>query len=116
MNSHLTKTTKLIIQTCSCSIRRNVSKLSLYRPKKEKYPLQYKVRVVNQDGSSYITRYHLPVGVIRLPLDPNTLTEEEKKARLRRIRSEKKIDVQEYKEDVKFDRKVMMELMKKKKL
>ena len=88
---------------------------SLVKPKKEKYPLMYKVRIVNQDGSSYFTRYHEPLGVIQLPLDPTTLTEEQLKARHRKLQSEKKIKIKEYKEDVKFDRRAMAKLMKKKK-
>lgn len=91
-----------------------LSCFSLYRPKKEKYPLQYKVRVVNQDGSSYFTRYHEPLGVIYLPVDPRTLTEEQLKARHKKLQSEKKIKIKEYKEDVKFDRKALARMMKKK--
>ncbi|XP_065646521.1 large ribosomal subunit protein mL55 isoform X2 [Hydra vulgaris] len=91
-----------------------LSEMSLSRPKKEKYPLMYKVRVINQDGSSYFTRYHLPIGCIRLPVDPNSLTEEQMKARLKRQRNEKKIILSEYKEDVQFDRRAMANLMKKK--
>ena len=85
------------------------------KPKKEKYPLQYKVRVINQDGSSYFTRYHEPIGVIQLPLDPKTLTEEQLKARHRKQQSEKKIKIKEYKENVKFDRRAMAKIMRKKK-
>lgn len=88
---------------------------SLYRPKKAKYPLQYKVRVINPDGSSYFTRYHLPVGVIRLAVDPNSLTEEERKARLKKLRRDETVETKEYKEQVKFDRRALMNMMKKKK-
>ena len=88
---------------------------SLSRPKKEKYPLMYKVRIINQDGSSYFTRYHLPMSCIRLPVDPNSLTEEQMKARLKKHRNERKVSISEYKEDVQFDRRAMANLMKIKK-
>ena len=55
------------------------------------------------------------MGVIRLPLDPKTLTEEQLKARHRKQQSEKKIKIKEYKEDVKFDRRAMAKLMRKQK-
>lgn len=87
---------------------------SLYRPKKEKYALQYKVQVVNPDGSSYYTRYHLPVGVIRLPVDPTSLTDEQMKARMKKLRADKTVKVKEYKEDVQFDRRAFTRLVKKK--
>ena len=65
--------------------------------------------------SNFFHRYHEPVGVIQLPLDPKTLTEEQLKARHRKQQSEKKIKIKEYKEDVKFDRRAMAKLMRKKK-
>ena len=95
--------------------RRNITSQCLSRPKKELYPRTYKVRVIKQDGSSFMTRYHEPVGVIQLPLDPESLTEEQKKARLKKMRDDKIVKVKEYKENVTFDRRAMARLMKKRK-
>jgi large subunit ribosomal protein L55 len=56
----------------------------------------YKVRLQKPDGSSYIIRYHEPRELVRLPVDPNSLTEEEKQARLNRLKPEKEIEVHEF--------------------
>ena len=41
-------------------------------------PRMFKCLVVNQDGSTYHIYHHYPHKIITLPLDPLTLTEEEK--------------------------------------
>ena len=46
---------------------------------KKVYPRMYPVLVVNQDGSSYHIRHTTPHQIITLPLDPATLTEEQRK-------------------------------------
>ena len=43
------------------------------------FPRMYPVMVVNQDGSTYQIRHCTPHCIITLPLDPATLTEEERK-------------------------------------
>lgn len=42
------------------------------------FPCMYPVLVVNQDGSSYNIRHTTPHRIITLPLDPDTLSEEER--------------------------------------
>ena len=74
----------MITFTCSCSS-------SLTRIKKSVYPRVYKVRLQQPNGSTFTIRYHEPRELIRLPVDPDTLTEEEKLARLNRLKPEKKL-------------------------
>ena len=69
---------------------------TITRTKKSIYPRVYKVRIQQADGSSYSMRYHEPRPLIRLPVDPNSLTEEEKQARLKRLKPEKEIEVHEF--------------------
>lgn len=42
------------------------------------FPRMYKCLIVNQDGSTYHIRHHFPHKIITLPLDPSTLSEEER--------------------------------------
>ena len=62
-------------------------------------------------------RHEEPLGVIRLPQDPNSLTEEEKKARMRRLKGERIIDYDKDFEDddVDFDQDAVRNLLRKKK-
>ena len=52
-------------------------------------------------------QYLKPIGLIKLPVDPNSLSEEEKKARIKRLKYgniKKDETVEEFKEtEVKFD-------------
>ena len=59
----------------------------------------YKVCLVQPDGSSFTIRYHEPRDFIRLPVDPTSLTEEEKRARLNRLKPEKEVTVHEFDEE-----------------
>lgn len=76
----------------------------------------YPVRVINPDGSSYMIRHEEPLGVIRMPQDPTALSEEEKKARMRRLKGERIInhnkDFEE--DDVQFDMDAVRNLLRKK--
>lgn len=72
------------------------SSTSITRIKKSVYPRVYKVRLQQPDGSTFTIRYHEPHELIRLPVDPNSLTEEEKRERLMRSKPEKEIKVQEF--------------------
>lgn len=56
----------------------------------------YKVRLQKPDGSTYTILYHEPRELIRLPVDPRNLTDEEKQARLNRLKPEKEIEVHEF--------------------
>ena len=56
----------------------------------------YKVSLQQPDGSSYTIRYHEPRELIRVPVDPKSLTDEEKQARINRLRPEKEIEVHEF--------------------
>lgn len=114
--THSLKTKVPILTATRLSSAANQSEISLARPKKEKYLLQYKVCLVNPDGSSYHIRHNAPLGCIRLPIDPNSLTEEELKARMKKKRSEKKVQVKIYAEekDVEFDSGALRRLLMKK--
>ena len=54
-----------------------------------------KVPLQKPDGSSYIIRYHESRELLRLPVDPDSLTEE-KQARLNRLKPEKEIEVHKF--------------------
>ena len=91
---------------------------SITRVKKIAYPRSYKVRLVNPDGSSYMIRHSKPIGLIKLPVDPNSLSEEEKKARIKRLKYgniKKDETVEDFNEtDVKFDQRALAKLMRRK--
>ena len=91
---------------------------SITRIRKQVYARMYPVRVINPDGSSYMIRYEEPLGVIRLPQDPNTLSDEEKKARLRRLKGERIVDHDKNfdNDDVHFDQDAVRNLVRKRKI
>ena len=109
---NILKTTTSLLNVC----RRCISHVDLYRPRRKVYALQHKVHVVNPDGSSVLARYHEPLGVIRLPLDPNSLTEEELKARRDRNMKDTKITIEDFDEEdeVVFDRRSSLRRITKK--
>ncbi|EDO46966.1 predicted protein [Nematostella vectensis] len=91
--------------TCSASIT---------RLKKQAYPRMYKVLVVQPDGSTYTMRYHEPRKIVRLPVDPTTLAEEERKERMRRLKPEKPKKIYQIEEDeTDFDQRSWTRLIKK---
>ncbi|CAI8052451.1 39S ribosomal protein L55, mitochondrial, partial [Geodia barretti] len=55
--------------------------------KKRIHPRMYPVLVVNQDGSTYTMRHRTPLRILALPLDPATLTPEEREERERARRA-----------------------------
>lgn len=74
----------------------------------------YKVRLVQPDGSSYAIRYPEPCKIICLPIDPSTMTEEEKKARMKRLKPEKPKQIYEVEEeDAAFDQRSWADLVQK---
>ena len=66
------------------------------------------------DGSTFVVRYSEPRKLIFVPIDPNTLTEEEKKARLKRLRPEKQKKIyQTEKDDENFNQRSWTNLIRK---
>ncbi|XP_065069928.1 large ribosomal subunit protein mL55-like [Rhopilema esculentum] len=106
-----------VMKQSACLQFSRLNSTSITRIRKKTYARMYKVRIVNPDGSSYFVRHPEPIGVIRMPQDPNLLTEEEKKSRLRRLKGEKIVDVASdfEKDDVKFDQRAVTRLLRKKK-
>jgi len=49
----------------------------------------YKVRLVQPDGSTYVIRYEEPYKIIKQPIDPANMTDEERKVRMNRLKPEK---------------------------
>uniref|UniRef100_A0A6B2E474 Putative 39s ribosomal protein l55 mitochondrial n=1 Tax=Phlebotomus kandelakii TaxID=1109342 RepID=A0A6B2E474_9DIPT len=69
--------------------------------------------VVLPDGSTFNIPYHEPRKIIRLPLDLNTLPEEERKVRMDRRKPMKKIRVYEEVDDS-FSSQKYIKMLKKK--
>uniref|UniRef100_A0A1B0GPI2 Uncharacterized protein n=2 Tax=Phlebotomus papatasi TaxID=29031 RepID=A0A1B0GPI2_PHLPP len=77
------------------------------------YARTYPTIVVLPDGSSFSIRYTEPREIIKLPLDLNTLSEEEKKVRLDKRKPKKKIRVYEEVDDS-FSSQKYLKMLKKK--
>ena len=79
------------------------------------YSRKYKVRLVQPDGSSFFIRYEKPLKLIKQPINPAEMTEEEKRARMRRLKPEKPKTIYELEdEDGDHDQRSWANLMKKK--
>ncbi|XP_006813418.2 large ribosomal subunit protein mL55-like, partial [Saccoglossus kowalevskii] len=63
------------------------------------YPRLYPCLLVNPDGSTINIKYHEPRKILKLPIDLNALTDEEKKARLTQFQPKKKTVIEEDFED-----------------
>ena len=76
----------------------------------------YKVRLVQPDGSTYFIRYEEPYKIIKKPIDPAVMTEEEKRARMNRLKPEKpkKIYEMEEEEDENYNQRSWTNLIKNK--
>ncbi|XP_050535326.1 39S ribosomal protein L55, mitochondrial [Daktulosphaira vitifoliae] len=57
------------------------------------YPRHYLTKIVKPDGSSFTIRYHEPRMIIKLPLDLNSISEEEKKRRIEARKPKKKVKI-----------------------
>ena len=74
----------------------------------------YKVRLVQPDGSSYVIRYPEPRKIICLPADPANMTEEERRARMKRLKPEKPKKIYELgEEEATFDQRAWAGLVRK---
>lgn len=102
--------------TVGCSHSHLLYLFSITRIRKAAYARTYPVRVINPDGSSYIIRHEEPIGVVRIPQDPDCLSEEEKKARMKRLKGEKVVDrSQDFEDDdVEFDQEAVRNLLRNK--
>lgn len=76
----------------------------------------YKIRLVQPDGSSYFIRHEKPYKIIKQPINPADMTEEERKERMKRLKPEKpeKIYELEDEDDTSYDQRSWANLMKKK--
>ena len=76
----------------------------------------YKVRLVQPDGSSYLIRYDKPYKIIKQAIDPANMTDEERKARMDRLKPEKpkKIYELEEEDDEGYNQRSWTDLIKKK--
>ncbi|KAM6963123.1 large ribosomal subunit protein mL55 [Aplochiton taeniatus] len=86
--------------------QQNSNRTSVVRYGRQKYERLYPVLLVQPDGSTINIRYKEPRRVLMLPLDASTLTDEERKARLKRREPKKKTmqqDSLDYKDDFTVD-------------
>ncbi|XP_067027726.1 large ribosomal subunit protein mL55-like [Acropora muricata] len=79
--------------------RSSVCNAAITRTPKATYPRTYKVRLVQPDGSTYSIRYEEPFKIIKQPIDPTYMTEEEKKERMNRLKPEKPKKIYELEEE-----------------
>ena len=66
--------------------------------------------IVNPDGSTYHIRHEKPLNFIRLPIDPSTLTADERAERLKRRQKPKKVEEEDFEDD--FDQKAYADLFR----
>ncbi|XP_071661534.1 large ribosomal subunit protein mL55 isoform X3 [Patagioenas fasciata] len=65
-------------------VRGNSNRAAISHLHRQRYGRLYPVLLVKTDGSTVRLRYKEPKRILMLPLDSNTLPEEERRARLRR--------------------------------
>ena len=93
----------------------SICSATISRIPKKVYSRKYKVRLVQPDGSSFFIRYEKPLKLIKQPINPAEMTEEEKRARMRRLKPEKPKTIYELEdEDGDHDQRSWANLMKKK--
>ncbi|XP_068677097.1 large ribosomal subunit protein mL55-like [Montipora foliosa] len=94
----------------------SICSAAITRIPKATYPRMYKVRLVQPDGSTYFIRYEEPYKIIKKPIDPAAMTEEEKRARMNRLKPEKpkKIYEMEEEEDENYNQRSWTNLIKNK--
>ncbi|XP_062854492.1 large ribosomal subunit protein mL55 [Trichomycterus rosablanca] len=89
--------------TCAQS---DSNKTSVVRCSRQKYERMYPVLLVQPDGSTIKIRYKEPKRIMMMPVDITTLSEEERKARMRKRDPKKGVVKQkdnEFKDDFKLD-------------
>ncbi|XP_038069246.1 39S ribosomal protein L55, mitochondrial-like [Patiria miniata] len=72
------------------AVRWNSNRAVIAKTNRKVYTRQYPVLVVNPDGSTFRIKYKEPQKIIKLPLDINSLTFDERKKRLSRYQVRKK--------------------------
>ena len=93
----------------------SICSATISRIPKKVYSRKYKVRLVQPDGSSFFIRYEKPLKLIKQPINPAEMTEEERRARMRRLKPEKPKTIYELEdEDGDHDQRSWANLMKKK--
>ncbi|XP_013771950.1 39S ribosomal protein L55, mitochondrial-like [Limulus polyphemus] len=104
-----------LLYVCSSSlcVRNNSSLASTTKVHRLIYKRLYPTVLVLPDGSTVNIRYHEPRKIIKLPLDMNSLTEEEQKQRLARRKPKEKLVVEEEIEDS-FDANKYIKMSKQK--
>ncbi|TRY96025.1 hypothetical protein DNTS_006091 [Danionella cerebrum] len=90
------KKTKALIQLVTKSLhttatQSNSNRSCVVRLGRKVYERMYPVLLVRPDGSTIIIRYPEPRRILQMPLDITTLSEEEKKIRLRKRQPKKKM-------------------------
>ncbi|XP_015372816.1 PREDICTED: 39S ribosomal protein L55, mitochondrial [Diuraphis noxia] len=76
------------------------------------YPQHYLTKIIQPDGSSYTIRFNDPRMIIKLPLDMNLISEEERKRRIEARRPKQKVKIVEELDDS-FDRTKYLKYFKK---
>ncbi|XP_026805747.1 39S ribosomal protein L55, mitochondrial [Rhopalosiphum maidis] len=76
------------------------------------YPQHYLTKVIQPDGSSFTIRFNDPRMIIKLPLDMELISEEERKRRMEARKPKQKVKIVEELEDS-FDRTKYLKYFKK---
>ncbi|XP_063057769.1 large ribosomal subunit protein mL55 [Engraulis encrasicolus] len=88
------------------ALHENSNRASIVRCTRNKFERQYPVLLVRTDGSTINIRYKEPRRILQMPVDINTLSDEERKIRMRKRDPKKMVakkDKDEFKDDFKVD-------------